>query len=194
MNRLLSACSSPSRHVSARQRSFWCPFFFLHLNRLWLGVRYLLLERGDQIPHVLGLFGTCWYSRDLGKRRWFGEIGGKYWEGWLIPPTGTPNSGDAVLWGCPFTGPLCEDAPLGGREMGETMFLLASESCLGVRNVLGLCVTQPRRAETRSLNRGRGEPQWLTVSSPAQSLNPTAFHGPECLPKWFPAKTGNYLT
>lgn len=77
---------------------------------------------------------------------------------------------------------------------GNTVFLLASESCLGVRNVQGLYVTQPRRAETRSLSRGRGELQWLTVSSPAQSLNPTAFHGPECLPKWFPAKTGNYLT
>lgn len=42
--------------------------------------------------------------------------------------------------------------------MGETVFPLASESCLGVRNVQGLYITQPCHAETRSLKRGRGEP------------------------------------
>lgn len=74
----------------------------------------------------------------------------------------------------------------------ETAFPVASESCLGVRAVQGLYFTQPGRAETRCLQ--RGEPAVTDTASPAQSLRPTAAHGPECLPRWFPAKTGNYLT
>lgn len=72
---------------------------------------------------------------------------------------GTPNLEGCGAVVCPPHRATGEDAPLGGREMGETVFPLASESCLGVRNVQGLYVTQPRRAETRSLKRGRGEPQ-----------------------------------
>lgn len=74
----------------------------------------------------------------------------------------------------------------------ETAFPMALESCLGVRNVQGLCFTQPGRAETRSLQ--RGEAAVTDTAPPAQSLHPTAAHGLECLPRWFPAKTGNYLT
>lgn len=55
-------------------------------------------------------------------------------------------------------GPPGEDAPLGEGEIRKTVFPLASESCLGVRNVQGLYVTQLRRAETRSLKQGWGEP------------------------------------
>lgn len=54
-------------------------------------------------------------------------------------------------------GPLGEDAPLGEGEIRKTVFPLASESCLRVRNVQGLYVAQSCHAETRSLKRGWGE-------------------------------------
>lgn len=69
---------------------------------------------------------------------------------------------------------------------------VASESCLGVSSEQGLYLTQAHRAETRSLE--QGEPAVTDTASPALSLQPTAFHGLQCLPKWDPAKTGNYLT
>lgn len=57
-----------------------------------------------------------------------------------------------------MSAPRQEGTPVEGREMGQTVFPLASQSCLGVRNTQGLYVTQPGRAETCSLKRGRGEP------------------------------------
>lgn len=192
-----SVCAGLPAGTFLPDRGLFDSVVFLHLNRLWLGARCLLLDEGDRIPDGFGLFNTHWYSHDLGKRRWFSEDGGKCLSlGGLTHPTdGHPEFRGMQCCGHVHPmGPPGEDAPLGGREIGETVFLLASESCLGVRNVQGLYVTQPHRAETRSLKWGRGEPQWLTVPSPAQSLDQTAFHGLKCLPKWFPAKTGNYLT
>lgn len=47
--------------VCARQRTFWFPVFFLHLNRLWLGVGCLLLGKGNWISRGLRLFSAHWY-------------------------------------------------------------------------------------------------------------------------------------
>lgn len=76
MNRLFSVCSAPSRNVCTRQRTFWFPVFFLHLNRLWLGVRCLLLDEGNWISTGLRLFSAHWYSwgREDGLVRMGGNV------------------------------------------------------------------------------------------------------------------------
>lgn len=76
MNRLFSVCSAPSRNVCARQRTFWFPVFFLHLNRLWLGVGCLLLDKGNWLSRGLRLFSAHWYfwGREDGLARMGGGV------------------------------------------------------------------------------------------------------------------------
>lgn len=88
---------------------------------------------------------------------------------------------------CPM-GLLGEDAPLGGREMVETGFALASESCLGVRTVQCLCVTQPRRAETRFLKRGRGEPAVTDSAFSCPEPESNCFSWPRVFAKAVPSQ------